>query len=120
MIFVDTGYLNAQTNPNDRLYPRAMAWAAALNEPLLTTEFVRVEVADAFSHPRDRAKCHALLSVLRRSNQCEILPASSELFQSGLQLHAARPDKEWSLTDCISFVIMRAKSRARVGLRSSL
>jgi predicted nucleic acid-binding protein len=32
--------------------------------------------------------------------------ASADLFEKGLQLHAQRPDKEWSLTDCISFVIL--------------
>jgi predicted nucleic acid-binding protein len=28
------------------------------------------------------------------------------LFDAGLELYSRRPDKEWSLTDCISFVVM--------------
>ena len=35
-----------------------------------------------------------------------IVPASESLLQRGLDLYASRPDKEWSLTDCISFLIM--------------
>jgi len=35
------------------------------------------------------------------------LPASQELFERGLNLYRQRPDKDWSLTDCISFVVMR-------------
>ena len=34
------------------------------------------------------------------------MDATSELFERGLALYNARPDKEWSLTDCISFVVM--------------
>jgi predicted nucleic acid-binding protein len=37
------------------------------------------------------------------------VPASPELFQRGVELFRARPDKEWSLTDCISFVVMTEK-----------
>ena len=35
------------------------------------------------------------------------MPASHSLFQEGVQLYNARPDKDWSLTDCISFVVMQ-------------
>ena len=110
MIFADTGYFIAQANPSDRLHQRARAWTSFLREPMLTTEFVLIEVADAFSLPRDRDRLYALLAALRRSDNCEILPASPQLFDAGLQLHAARPDKEWSLTDCISFSVMRQRN----------
>ena len=113
MIFVDTGYFIAQSNARDNLHQRALRWAAAVTEPLITTEFVLIEVADALSDPRDRAKCHVLLAALRRSDNCEILSASPELFDAGLQLHAGRPDKEWSLTDCISFAVMNQRSLTR-------
>ena len=29
------------------------------------------------------------------------------MFQRGLRLYEERPDKEWSLTDCLSFVVMK-------------
>jgi predicted nucleic acid-binding protein len=35
-----------------------------------------------------------------------IVASSRELFRRGFDLYADRPDKEWSLTDCISFVVM--------------
>ena len=113
MIFADTGYFIAQIKPRDALHQRATAWANALHEPLLTTEFVLLEVADALSQPHDRAKLYALLSALRQGADCEIVLLSSALFAAGLQLHAARPDKEWSLTDCISFVVMREHNVTR-------
>lgn len=35
------------------------------------------------------------------------MPASRALLEEGISLYAARPDKDWSVTDCISFVVMR-------------
>jgi hypothetical protein len=43
------------------------------------------------------------------------MPSSNELFAAGVELYATRPDKEWSLTDCISFVVME-----REGLTDAL
>jgi len=37
-----------------------------------------------------------------------VLPDSDSLFEQGTKLFSGRPDKEWSLTDCISFVAMQA------------
>ena len=36
----------------------------------------------------------------------KIVPATQALFHRGLERYAARPDKDWTLTDCISFVVM--------------
>ena len=48
--------------------------------------------------------------MLRRREDVVLLPSSRELFDRGLQLFSDRPDKEWSLTDCISFVVMGERS----------
>jgi predicted nucleic acid-binding protein len=36
-----------------------------------------------------------------------LLASDSGTWRRGCELYDARPDKEWSLTDCISFVVMR-------------
>jgi predicted nucleic acid-binding protein len=42
-----------------------------------------------------------------------IVPATSDLFHRGLSLFIQRPDKEWSLTDCISFTVMQERRLQR-------
>jgi uncharacterized protein len=48
-----------------------------------------------------------LVPSLRSDPNALIVPASPELFQRGYDLYARRPDKDWSLTDCTSFVVMK-------------
>lgn len=113
MILLDAGYLVALVKPRDSLHLRARAWAAVLDEPVVATEFVLCEVVDALSRPADRFKAHALINRLRDDPACTLIPVSSNLLQAGLELHGNRPDKEWSLTDCISFVVMQEQGIRR-------
>lgn len=106
MILLDTGYFLALVRPRDALFPRAQAWAQAVSGEFLVTEYVLWETANALSQPAERPKFHALLARLQSSPVTELLAASLELWQAGVQLHAERIDKEWSLTDCISFLVM--------------
>jgi predicted nucleic acid-binding protein len=106
MIFVDTGYLLALLNPRDELHERAQAWASSVSESLLTTEYVVWELVNSFSMPIDRSKVHMAVEAIRGDVSWECIPASTDLFEVGLQLHREREDKEWSLTDCISFHVM--------------
>ncbi|MBX9789979.1 MAG: hypothetical protein K2Y37_13760 [Pirellulales bacterium] len=39
----------------------------------------------------------------------EVVPATPELFDAAWSLFGQRADKNWSLTDCTSFVIMRSR-----------
>lgn len=36
-----------------------------------------------------------------------IVAASPELMHRGIELYEARSDKDWSLTDCTSFIVMQ-------------
>jgi hypothetical protein len=55
---------------------------------------------------RYRAVATRLLNSLANDKSVEIVPLSVDLFSRALHLYSERPDKEWGLTDCISFVVM--------------
>jgi predicted nucleic acid-binding protein len=74
---------------------------------MVTTEWVLTELADALANPADREQVASLIESMVDDSEVIVIPATRELFQRGLDFFKARPDKEWSLTDCISFVVMR-------------
>ena len=110
MILVDTGYFVALLRSRDNLHARAAAWMGHLSdEPLLTLEHVLWELVNGFSKPVDRPIVHEIIDDVRRSANWEIVRTSENLFEEGLGFHRRSADKEWSLTDCIAFVVMRER-----------
>ena len=108
-VFVDTAAWIALLNSSDALNPPALQVMNRLQQQkafLVTTEFVLLEVADALSAPAMRTQTVAFINGLRQLNVLHIIPISQALLTSGWQLYSQRPDKEWGLTDCISFVVM--------------
>ncbi|MEJ2736736.1 MAG: PIN domain-containing protein [Anaerolineae bacterium] len=109
-IFVDTGYILALVNTSDQYHPRARATAAALHPPFVTTEAVLVEIGNALSKLRWRHLGIDTLRDLRTDPDIEVMPVDAELFDRAVALYSSRPDKEWGLTDCISFVVMQERN----------
>jgi uncharacterized protein len=107
VVFADTAYYLALLNARDELHERAAAVTPGFNDRLLTTTWVLTEVADALSRPAFRSTVVEFIDALRADPQVTIVPASQELFDRGFDLFARRPDKEWSLTDCVSCVVMQ-------------
>ena len=104
--FADTSYYLAVLGPTDVHHAKAVALSRVKRARYVTTEYVLLEVGNALHRSADRGLFVALVAGLSVSPTTTILPASADLWQRGNALYAARPDKDWSLTDCISFVVM--------------
>jgi predicted nucleic acid-binding protein len=107
--FADTFFYLALVNPQDTAHKLAVSKAAALSSPLITTQWVLTEVADALCSAANRHRFLALWELVTNDDRVEIVPASDELFERGVELYRQRADKNWSLTDCTSFVVMKAR-----------
>jgi predicted nucleic acid-binding protein len=105
-VFADAFYFIALLNPADRHHGAALAAAMGLNRPLVTTGWVLVEVADALGASASRHRVAAFLRKVIADPQVDVEPPGMDALQRGLDLFDRRPDKSWSLTDCISFVVM--------------
>lgn len=114
-VFADTSYYAALLSPKDYLHVAAVEWLREGLGPVVVTEFVLLELGNGFHSTTDRQLFVDFQSQLREDPNTALIPASSELLGAGLELFRQRVDKEWSLTDCISFVVMR-----RQGLTDAL
>lgn len=111
-VFVDSAAWIALINSRDELHEAATGILATLRRErarLLTTQFVLLEVADALSSPGFRQQTVGFVDGLRSISTVEVVPVSPDLFELGWSLFAVRSDKEWSLTDCISFRVMQER-----------
>lgn len=105
--FADTFYLLALLNPRDFGHARAVAAARSIQGQLVTTAWVLTELGDAMSAPENRQEFISTLEDLRQNPAVTIVPPDRRLFDEGVELFGRRGDKAWSLTDCISFVVMQ-------------
>lgn len=108
-LFLDTAYIYALFNNRDQWHPRALEWQMKLDaeqRPLLTTEFVCIEIANGLASLKFRQAAAHIIRSLQETALVRIIPASAELFQQALSLYEQRPDKDWGMTDCASFVVM--------------
>jgi len=111
-VFVDTTAWIALINANDQLHQQAQTVMTKLRRQkarLVTTEFVLLEVADALSDPGVRSHTVEFIDGLRQVPLLQILSVKQDLLVEGWELYSQRPDKDWGLTDCTSFVVMNRK-----------
>src|SRR5206468_2922274 len=76
---------------------------------LVTTRAVLLEIGNTLSRQRYRAAAVQLLSSLEADPRVEIISLSAELYAEAFQLYRDRPDKEWGLIDCVSFMVMSSR-----------
>ena len=109
-VFGDTFYFLALHNPSDDAHGQATVQASALRgATIVTTAWVVTEFADALADADNRQACIEFIDDLERNPHVVVVPPSQALLEAGLGLYRSRPDKEWSLTDCISFVVMKER-----------
>jgi predicted nucleic acid-binding protein len=115
-VFADTFYWVALTNPDDTRYRDAVAFDTALtNAKIITTDEVLVEFMTFFSaDPWQRGRAAASVRRLLANPDLRVIEQSRASFLAGLDLYQSRPDKGYSLTDCISMQTMRREGLTEV------
>jgi predicted nucleic acid-binding protein len=106
-VFADTFYYLALLNKRDGAHARALEVSESVATRTMTTAWVLAEVGDAMAETPLRPAFPRFVDSLRANPNVVVLPAGPELFEDGLALYRRYADKEWSLTDCISFTVMR-------------
>jgi predicted nucleic acid-binding protein len=116
-VFADTFYWVALADFADSAHQRAVSITAArASSRIVTTDEVLTEYLTFFSAAPGPVRRQAADGVagLLASSVVRVIPQSRSSFLSGLQLYRARPDKGYSLTDCVSMQTMRQEGLTEV------
>ena len=107
--FADTSFWIALSSKRDQYHSQAMAWHAAVirsGSKIVTTEAVLWEWLNALADTTTRAIAAEGYRRAHGDSRVEIVPFETELNSAAVDLYRSRGDKDWSLTDCLSFVVM--------------
>lgn len=116
--FVDTFYWVALSDARDQWHARVVAFSRSLSDyHLYTVDEVLAEYLTFYSAARPHVRDDAVQTVrdILRDPHITVMPQSHASFLDALALYASRPDKEYSLVDCVSMRAMR-----REGLTEAL
>lgn len=108
-VFADTFYWVALTNVQDTGHERAKAFSRSVQPAaIVTTEYVLTEYLNYFAAwgPYFRLAASRNVEGILASPMV-MLPHTHDSFVAGLELYRNRPDKGYSLTDCVSMSVMR-------------
>jgi predicted nucleic acid-binding protein len=108
-VFADTFYFLALLNRTDEGHAKAVAHSAGIDK-LITTEWVLTELADGLASSRHRHMFVQTRQELLADADVQLVPFERQVYEEGIRLYASRADKQWSLTDCISFVVMQREA----------
>ena len=107
--FLDASYAIALASSKDQCHIRAVELAETIRTEkiaLVTTRAVMLEIGNALSKRRLRSAGVILIEALEDDSNVTIIPINDDLFNRAFRLYKSRQDKDWGLTDCISFVVM--------------
>lgn len=112
-LFVDTSGWIALANRSDRLHTTATRIyndRFKAGSGFITHAGVMLEVGNGLSLVRLRHLAVQLKVRIDASVRIEVIALTEELYEAGWQMYTNRPDKDWGIVDCISFVIMQERN----------
>jgi predicted nucleic acid-binding protein len=116
-LFADTFYWIALADLTDSAHRRALELTSKLADvPIVTTDEVLTEYLTFFAMAPEQMRRKALTNAQRilENPGVRVVPQSRDSFLSGMALYGARPDKGYSLVDCISMEAMRREGLTEV------
>ena len=113
-VFADTsGWANLvdKTQPQFEVAARLYRDIRQRGLRMVTTNYVMIELVALLTSPLrlPRKRIIAVIDGIRTSPYFEVIQVDTVLDKNAWQLLKQRPDKEWSLVDCASFVVMQQR-----------
>lgn len=109
-IFADTSGWLALVVKSDYLHEKAIKIYRELLDKtcnFVTHGGILLEIGNGLSSVNSRSTVLKLKESVEKSARIELVSLSDELLEAGWELYAERPDKDWGIVDCISFIVMQ-------------
>jgi predicted nucleic acid-binding protein len=109
-VFLDTSFIIALNNRSDPYHERAkMLDRELLNEGavLLLHDGILLELGDGYSRLGRRNRGIEILTRFMTQAGYRIITLDDVVLRAAIEMYSQHRDKEWGLTDCVSFVLMR-------------
>jgi uncharacterized protein len=109
-VLLDTSFIIALENRDDPYHDRAKSLDRELmvkGAVYLLHWGILLEIADGYARARRRSKALDLLDRIESEDGYLVHPITDSILDEAVRLYRSRPDKEWGLTDCVSFILMR-------------
>lgn len=107
-LFVDTGAWYALADRDDAHHAEASEFLAASARPFLTTSYVLIETVNLVNARLGHACAARFIEQSRTSKLLTLHSISAREHEQSEAFFKRHADKDWSLTDCSSFVVMNA------------
>jgi predicted nucleic acid-binding protein len=107
-VFLDTSYILALELANDQNHLLAKNhWQQTIKSlpKIITTSYIFDEIVTYFNSRNYHAKAVQVGNSLLQSAFVEMIQVDEQLFNAGWSYFQKHQDKQYSLTDCISFII---------------
>ena len=107
--FADTSFWIALSSRRDQFHAQAIAWHHVLvksGNRILTTEAVLWEWLNALADTTTRATAAEGYRRAHADTRVQVVPFDPELNAAAVDPYRSRGDKDWSLTDCLSIIVM--------------
>jgi predicted nucleic acid-binding protein len=109
-IFVDSFAWIAAINKSDNYHEISLRILEELlnkQAKLITTNYIVVETINALSKVKFRKTVIEFIDKLKKSPHVQIVKITDEIYNNAWTLYQQRMDKDWGITDCISFEVMQ-------------
>jgi predicted nucleic acid-binding protein len=111
-VFVDTSFVVALVNEKDQHHDRASELAILFDGyPLITTDAVLLEIGNALAR-NFKEQSSEIIEDFLTSDEIVVVHLDEQLFERAFEMYRTHKDKDWGMTDCLSFVVMRERGIA--------
>ncbi|MBI2485494.1 MAG: type II toxin-antitoxin system VapC family toxin [Deltaproteobacteria bacterium] len=106
--FLDTVYVVALLNEDDQFHISAKTIFSFVREAqeIWLHEGILLEIANHLRFTKRQEACGFIHECYNEPNT-HVVPLNNDLFIEAVEFYRIHLDKEWSLTDCISFIVMK-------------